>query len=206
MKGFALPFCAKLQSSIHFIHSMFCWEKSDGICPRKVRGDSFHHLSCHLCREVCFVTGECFVDRALVSTSSWSAPDVIDAKLVKMEVLMPKSSIEIRMGPSVMASKMVSSCNCLQWNFRGKQQQGNDAHHRFVEDDLKATRLGRSRGKLTFLCRKQRLLQWHVSPHLSRAKPYSSALPKRILQPSILKQVIKKTPPCCVPCCKPPKS
>ena len=62
---------------------MFCWEKSAGICPRKVRGDSFHQDGCHLCREVCFMTGECFVDRALVSTSSWSAPDVSDAKLVK---------------------------------------------------------------------------------------------------------------------------
>lgn len=123
MKGFALPFCAKLQPLIHFIHSMFCWEESAGICLRKVRGDSFHQDSCHLCREVCFMTGECFVDRALVSTSSWSAPDVSDAKLVKMAVLMPKISIEIRMGPSLMASNMECSCNCLHWIVVGKNSK-----------------------------------------------------------------------------------
>ena len=182
MKGFALPFCAKLQPLIHFIHSMFCWEKSAGICPRKVRGDSFHQDGCHLCREVCFMTGECFVDRALVSTSSWSAPDVSDAKLVKMAVLMPKRSIEIRMVPPVMASNMVCSCNCLHWIVVVKNSKAMMNTTGFWKMTWKATKLGRSCGKLTFLCRKQRLLQLHVSPHLSRAKPYSSALPKRILQ------------------------
>ena len=95
MKRFALPFCAKKAStfkSILFIHSMFCWEKSAGISLRGARGDSFHHFSCHFCREVCLMTGECFVDRALVSTSSWS-PDVSDTKLVKMEVLKSKNSM-----------------------------------------------------------------------------------------------------------------